>query len=357
MQDNDGPSPTSDRLTQERLELARELARELAEAELASSVSPPGNAQLEILLTKLAERFRLLWDHVTGGSQSMPTGADASFADGPETDAPGPGQDAPGWGAPAPTPPTAAEPWQPSVSQTSARARLEEKIDQLPPAARMAFEDEILHLVRTNAELTAAVDRFPERVPTVAKYARNAHLRESLREAPPPAESPRQARVSVSDDVTRPTTAGAATSADWSWQQFEEAVAQLPARSQALSSGSTGINDRASGTAEGAASERHAESGTSSPTPGQSGSVSPRSLQAADPDLSTVESKDRTQPPSPTIPLAPRVIGELGHEVLQAQVARSKPTTSGTGHVSSPSLPPGRASGRLSTGSQQPRTL
>ncbi|MFI1539441.1 hypothetical protein [Streptomyces anandii] len=339
------------------IELARRLARELAEAELASSVSRAAEARLESLLARLAEEFRLLWERATGASRSVPAGADSSFGDRPDAGAFGPGQGAPGRGGFAPAPPTTAGPWQPSVSRPSARARLEEKIDRLSPAARTAFEDELLRLVTTDADVKAALDKSPQALPTVAKYAGNAQVRQLLREAPSPAGSPR--RESARDDVTRAAVdelvvdevvvdelavdeavVDEAVTAGLSWELFVDEVSRMPlsspARSQPLSPGGTGIDDRAFGTAGTSGPVRHGHSDTDPAPP------------AAGPPNST-------QPPPPASPAAPRLLGEPGQALLAEQVAASRPTAHRTGKAGE-SGPPGSPSVRPPTDGRQTPT-
>lgn len=69
-------------------------------------------------------------------------------------------------------------------SLLSSRAAFEGTIDQLPPSAREAFEDAVLHLVRTEKKWKKAYDKAPAGMPSVAMYANNAYLRELRRNAP-----------------------------------------------------------------------------------------------------------------------------------------------------------------------------
>ncbi|MET7827750.1 hypothetical protein ABZT23_24120 [Streptomyces sp. NPDC005386] len=75
-------------------------------------------------------------------------------------------------------------------SMLSSRAAFEGTIDQLPPSAREAFEDAVLHLVRTEKKWKKAYDKAPAGMPSVAMYANNAYLRELRRDAPPGVDAP-----------------------------------------------------------------------------------------------------------------------------------------------------------------------
>ncbi|GGY10184.1 hypothetical protein [Streptomyces anandii] len=364
MPDDDAPSVGGNRPAEGHgeIELARRLARELAEAELVSSVSRAAEVQWENLLARLADEFRVLWEQATGASRSAPAGAEESFADRPDTGtsgpdrgapgrgggAPGRGGDAPGRGGAARPLPMPAWPWQPSVSQPSARARLQQEIGRLSPAARMAFEDELLRLVTTNADLRAVFDKSPGTIPTVVNYAGKARERQLLREAASPAQSPHQ--EPARDDVTRAATEGVATervategvaTEGWSWEQFAHEVSggPLPSseRSRALSPGDTGIAGRAFGTAGLSGSEGHGHSDT-------------------DPAPPAAGSRDRTQPPPATSPAAPRLLDEQGQELLAAQVAGSGPTARGIGNAAELG-PSGPAAARPATHSGQTRAL
>ncbi|MCF3136844.1 hypothetical protein [Streptomyces olivochromogenes] len=165
-----------------------ELAQGLVRAELALREARRGGAELDALWAQVAEELRRLWDRFTGRSQPMPAGPDASLAGRPEADSFGRAPSAPSLGGPAPTPPMTAGPRPRSGAEASAHqelARLEQRIDQLPPAVRTAFEDAVLDLVRSDSRLKAAFEQSPESIPTVAKYAVNAQLRESLRGTAP----------------------------------------------------------------------------------------------------------------------------------------------------------------------------
>ncbi|WP_369043337.1 hypothetical protein [Streptomyces sp. Midd1] len=89
-------------------------------------------------------------------------------------------------------------------SMLSSRAAFEGTIDQLPPSAREAFEDAVLHLVRTEKKWKKAYDKAPAGMPSVAMYANNAYLRELRRNAPPSAEPAARER-STSQAVPPPT--------------------------------------------------------------------------------------------------------------------------------------------------------
>ncbi|MGW5640321.1 hypothetical protein [Streptomyces sp. NPDC003832] len=183
----DPASPARNRLTKERPEVA--LARDVARADLMMGQARRGAAdhpeEAASLFEDLAEELRRLWDRFTGRSQSAP-GAESSHAPQAQHAPEPPFAPAAGYGPPAGPGPHAG-PRQPSAGELTAQremAGLEKKIDRLGPESRMAFEDAMLRLVRNDATLKAAFERSPQSIPTIAKYAVNAHLRESLREAP-----------------------------------------------------------------------------------------------------------------------------------------------------------------------------
>ncbi|MCX4904439.1 hypothetical protein [Streptomyces sp. NBC_00878] len=153
--------------------------------------------------------LRRILDRVRGRSPSAPAGMDSSSAAGQE---PGPpGQAAYPSTADGRTQVTMAEPQRMSPSEEAARERvasLAEEVDRLPKREREAFEDEVLHLVRNDEMWRKAFEESPESMPTVARYAVNAHLREALRDKPPEAvpqhsERPSQSPESESNDPLR----------------------------------------------------------------------------------------------------------------------------------------------------------
>ncbi|MFE0677874.1 hypothetical protein [Streptomyces sp. NPDC058867] len=174
-------SPARKRLTKERPE-AR-LAKDVAQADLALRNMRHGSAgnhpsDTDLLWAELVQELRRLLDRFKGRQgapgMSAPNGAEASYAPN-------------GSYAPAAQYSPTATPRQPHPGEVAAQqyvAELHSNIDRLPRESRMAFEDAMLDLVRTDATVRAAFEQSPESIPTIAKYAVNAHHREALRAEP-----------------------------------------------------------------------------------------------------------------------------------------------------------------------------
>lgn len=334
MPEDNAASPARNRLTKERPEV--ELARQLVRADLAlreQRRQPP--AEPESLWAQLADEVRRLWDRVTGRGQGAPTGADPSYAPDPA----GPAQPSPGT-------PMPAGPGLQSTPEAAARqeiARLEQRIDRLPPEARTAVEDAVLRLVRTDDTLRGAFEQAPHSIPTVAKYAVDAHLRESLRASA--SETPRETpsapdRPPRRDPVTAEEAMNAARDTIMAADARQFAALrnrwERPARSQDPSPG--GPDARSFEVAEESERNRREASATSSSTPSRGGEfIDGQNFRAV---------ADPSRPPR-----APALLDQEGHALLRDQVATSRPSTSrGSETAGSPSRQnspaPGQAAGQ-----------
>ncbi|MGY0068748.1 hypothetical protein ACWZEH_18500 [Streptomyces sp. QTS137] len=209
MADDNAASPNRNRLTKERPEVG--LARDLVKTEYRlrderrdNGRDPTGTAGL---WNRLAAELRRLMDRLTGRSQSAatPAGGDYASVAGREADRSGP------W-----PPVPARSPAERTSEMSSARsadpdmARLGERIGRLSTLQHEAFEDAVLHLVRTDANWKKAFEQSPESMPTVARYAANAYMRESLRETSQGVDPPRRERASAQETALRtaPATTG-----------------------------------------------------------------------------------------------------------------------------------------------------
>ncbi|MGV9450224.1 hypothetical protein [Streptomyces sp. NPDC003635] len=293
--------------------------------------------------------MRRLWDRVTGRGQAAPTGADTAYAPGPaESALPSPMTGPAGRGLP-------------SASEAAARqevARLQQRIDRLPPEARTVFEDAVLHLVRTDGTLRAAFEQAPDGIPTVAKYAVDAHLRESLRESQRESqreqreaqhESPRETPPAPERPQRDPVTAEEAMNAarDTIMAADARQFAALrdrwerPARSRDPVPG--GPDARSLEVAEEFERNRREASATRSSTPRRGGEfVDGQNFRAV---------ADPSRPPP-----APALLNQEGHALLRDQVATSRPATSrGSDTAASPSRRTSPAPGRPGQGAGQQR--
>ncbi|EFL40154.1 hypothetical protein [Streptomyces griseoflavus] len=219
MADDNAASPNRNRLVKERPEVG--LARDLIKAEyrLRNERRDTGRNAGDTagLWTRLSAELRRLFDRLAGRG-SGPPGQDHATA--PAVDAGGP------WPpAPAQTP---AQTFAQTPAQMSAReaprtasgppahpelARLGQRIGRLSTLQHEAFEDAVLHLVRTDERWKKAFEQSPGSMPTVARYAANAQMREALRETSPPA-APRE-RAAARDDASRTAPApGTPTATD-----------------------------------------------------------------------------------------------------------------------------------------------
>ncbi|MFH8450958.1 hypothetical protein ACH4CD_17130 [Streptomyces fungicidicus] len=235
MADDNAASPNRNRLVKERPEVG--LARDLIKAEyrLRNERRDTGRNAGDTagLWTRLAAELRRLVDRLAGRG-SGPPGQD--HAPAPAADAGVPWQP-----APARTP---AQTFAQTPAQMSAReatrtasgpqahpelARLGQRIGRLSTLQHEAFEDAVLHLVRTDERWKKAYEQSPGSMPTVARYAANAQMREALRETSPPA-APRE-RAATRDDVSRtapvpgtPTATERGTQTETSTLTAEEAL-------------------------------------------------------------------------------------------------------------------------------------
>ncbi|MFJ6464622.1 hypothetical protein ACIQM0_26940 [Streptomyces sp. NPDC091387] len=123
---------------------------------------------------QLADQLKRFMDRITGrsrsASQSEPTSAPAMSASA------------------ASAPAMSAEVQQSApISEQQmpgSVAGFRDMIGRLPEPQREAFEDEVLHQVRSNKTWRDAYDASPMSMPMVAEYANNAYERELLRDTP-----------------------------------------------------------------------------------------------------------------------------------------------------------------------------
>ncbi|MFD3732553.1 hypothetical protein [Streptomyces sp. NPDC058632] len=202
MADDNAASPSRNRLTKERPEVG--LARDLIKTEYRlrderrdNGRDPTGTAGLR---DRLAAGLRRLMDRLTGRSQSAatPAGGDYASVGGREADRSDP------W-PPVPAQRPAEGPSEMPSAQSAHpdMARLGGRIGRLSTLQHEAFEDAVLHLVRTDENWRKAFEQSPESMPTVARYAANAYMRESLRETSQGVDPPQRGRTSWQDDVLR----------------------------------------------------------------------------------------------------------------------------------------------------------
>ncbi|MEU3172173.1 hypothetical protein [Streptomyces sp. NPDC007000] len=204
MADDNAASPSRNRLTKERPEVG--LARDLVKTEyrLRDERRDNGRDPTDTagLWNRLAAELRRLMDRLTGRSQSAatPAGGDYASVGGREADRSDP------W------PPVPAQrPAEKSSEMSSVQsahpdvARLGERIGRLSTLQHEAFEDAVLHLVRTDANRKKAFEQSPESMPTVARYAANAYMRESLRETSQGVDPPQRERTPAQDTALRTT--------------------------------------------------------------------------------------------------------------------------------------------------------
>ncbi|MEW2163399.1 hypothetical protein AB0912_10420 [Streptomyces sp. NPDC007084] len=210
------------------------LARSLLTTEYAVRGLRPGSGTRsgrgESAWDRLADDLARFIDRLRGRS---PSGGSAVGTGGGSQETAGAGQSepypAPGMRAAAPQTPS-------DRSMLSSRAAFEGTIAQLPPAAREAFEDAVLHLVRTEKKWKKAYDKSPADMPSVAMYANNAYLRELRRDAPPSTEpATRERSTSRAVPPATVTAEEAMTSAQHAiMARDQEQFAQLRARWERL---------------------------------------------------------------------------------------------------------------------------
>ncbi|MEY7978787.1 hypothetical protein AB8O53_21000 [Streptomyces pilosus] len=181
------PAPRRrNRLTKESPEAG--LARELISTEYRRRNERRRRAEGPDLATRAWRALRDMWRDLTGRSRGGPPsyGADTGFPDGAAQEVrpvPGPPGPVPGLPGPVPGPP-AGPPPPPREGRDRALEGIVERIDRLPRERREAFEDAVLHLLRTDRKWRRAYDEDPAGMPWAARCANHAYEREVLREAP-----------------------------------------------------------------------------------------------------------------------------------------------------------------------------
>ncbi|MET9150650.1 hypothetical protein ABZX82_05090 [Streptomyces griseoflavus] len=189
------PAPRGpNRLTKESPEAG--LARELISTEYRRRNERRRRAEGPDLAARTWRALREMWRDLTGRSRDVPPSyaADTGFPDGAAQDTrPVPGLSGPVPGAlpgpmsgPVPGPP-AGPPPSAREGRDRALEGIVERIERLPPDRREAFEDAVLHLLRTDKKWRKAYDADPAGMPWAAHWANNAYEREALREGPAPA--------------------------------------------------------------------------------------------------------------------------------------------------------------------------
>lgn len=172
---------------------------------------------------QLADELARFIDRLRGRS---PSGGGPSAGAGQETGGVGQAE-------PNPSRPLEGGPPQQAVSarsMLSSRAAFEGTIAQLPPPAREAFEDAVLHLVRTEKKWKKAYDKAPADMPSVAMYANNAYLRELRRGPAPSTEVPTRGRDTARGDVPLTSEAAMTNAANTIMARDQAQFAQLRAR-------------------------------------------------------------------------------------------------------------------------------
>ncbi|MFF8634915.1 hypothetical protein ACF052_12050 [Streptomyces pilosus] len=176
------PAPRRrNRLTKESPEAG--LARELISTEYRRRNERRRRAEGPDLATRAWRALRDMWRDLTGRSRGGPPsyGADTGFPEGVAQEVrpvPGPPEPVPVPGPPAGPPPP------PREGRDRALENIVERIDRLPRERREAFEDAVLHLLRTDRKWRRAYDEDPASMPWAARCANHAYEREVLREAP-----------------------------------------------------------------------------------------------------------------------------------------------------------------------------
>lgn len=166
-----------------------------------------GRAAGDNVWERLLAELRRLMNRFTGGSRPAPAGggpAPGGDQGGGQGDGSFDPAAAPTRGGPGQMPPTTPPPTGPAPAERpfhAGMARLEERIRRLPAHEREAFEDTVLHLVRTDRKYRKAYDTSPADMPSVALYANNAYVRELRRDAPPGTPTAEQAMAAARDSI------------------------------------------------------------------------------------------------------------------------------------------------------------
>ncbi|MFE8965167.1 hypothetical protein [Streptomyces iakyrus] len=206
MADGNAASSNRNRLAEERPEAA--LARQLIATEYRLREGRRGAgrdaADAPGAWSRLAERLRTLVDRLSGRYRAGTGGPDAGGAGSWQ---PVPAQRT----APARTRVDGPSPEGAGSSAHPDVVRMERRIGRLPTLRHEAFEDAVLHLLRSDDRFRTAYERSPESMPTVARYAANAHMREALRESSAGAEPQERASPRVGPSRTASVARASAT--------------------------------------------------------------------------------------------------------------------------------------------------
>ncbi|MEU1299040.1 hypothetical protein [Streptomyces shenzhenensis] len=179
------PAPREpNRSRPERPEVA--LARAMVATEYGLSAAHRARAEGPTLAERLMERVRDGWAVVMealGVSRSRRVGQPPPAPGRMAAGLPG---GPPQWGPAAAPVPSAPARWAPPAGPEEAAfremGRLQALAKQLSPRRYEAFEDAVLHLVRTDGRLGKVYEKSPETIPAIARYVANAQTRELLRE-------------------------------------------------------------------------------------------------------------------------------------------------------------------------------
>ncbi|MEU2980341.1 hypothetical protein ABZ678_26010 [Streptomyces hirsutus] len=232
-------------------------------------------------------------------------------------------------------------------------AHVESRIRELSQRQHKILEDAVLHLVRTDENVKRAFEESPESMPTVARYATNAYMRELQQEnGVAPANAATEALSNARDrwERTAPQEQSVAMpdrrgfggpdkndmTDGLAFQEAERARSQW----ESAASSRTVLPDYAVGAQEFFAAERAAW--------GEQAEQADRSRQAR-------QSPEGTPAPAPVSPVSSgSLISPVGREVLTNQPSRSPSPASGSSTRSSSPTAQSRADTRTSKSTSTP---
>ncbi|MFD5402149.1 hypothetical protein [Streptomyces griseorubiginosus] len=196
-----------------------------------------------------------------------------------------------------------------------------------PTLEHEAFENEIMRLVMSDERWKEAYEKYPERIPTVARYAANAQVRELLEGSPrigeesrqPPPQSPQR-----SDGLGSHTRSGEVDAFEDPAPEY--GAIRLPSNREDLPWKSESVDSHAFEVAEQHRNATFSPHGDTSTYDSNALIAQQASAHLMDAPLDDIGLSPMT-PTSPDGPLRPHVLDEAGLDVLRGTPTPVSPVT------------------------------
>ncbi|MFF7052877.1 hypothetical protein ACFY94_31460 [Streptomyces griseorubiginosus] len=203
-----------------------------------------------------------------------------------------------------------------------------------PTLEHEAFENEIMRLVMSDERWKEAYEKYPERIPTVARYAANAQVRELLEGKPRIGEEPRQQRSPQrSDGLVSHTPSGEVDAFDDPAPEY--GAIRLPLNREDLPWEAESVDSHAFEVAEQRRNATVSPHGDTSTYDSNTLIAQQASAHLMDAPLDDIGLSPMT-PTTPDGPFRPHVLDEAGLDVLRGTPTPVSPVTP----RATPSTPP-----------------